>query len=45
LYCGKEDAKKFILSSYPGTNDQAENFEKNCATLGAIIYPTTEVEG
>jgi len=45
LYCGKDDAKQFILSNYPGTNEQAENFEKNCATLGAIIYPTTQVEG
>lgn len=27
LYCGKDDAKQFILSSYPGTNEQAEGFE------------------
>jgi len=33
------------LSSYPGTNEQAESFERNCTTLGAIIYPTTQVEG
>jgi len=40
LYCGKDGFDHFILSSYPGTNDQAEFFEKNCTSLSAIIYPT-----
>lgn len=40
LYCGKDGLNKFILSSYPGTNDQAEFFEKNCTSLSAIVYPT-----
>jgi adenylate kinase family enzyme len=37
IYSGT-GADKFILSSFPDIIEQAKEFEKNCATISAIIY-------
>jgi adenylate kinase family enzyme len=40
IYCGQPKLNKFILSNFPEVIDQAEEFEKNCAQIAAVIYPT-----
>ena len=37
IYSGV-DRSKFILTGFPDTNDQAQEFESSCAKLTAIIY-------
>ena len=39
IYCGQPDLNKFILSNFPDVIEQAEEFEKNCSEIAAIIYP------
>lgn len=40
IYCGQEGINKFILTNFPDNIEQVEVFEKNCASIAAIIYPT-----
>jgi len=40
IYCGQPKQNKFILSNFPDTIDHAKEFEKNCANITAMIYPT-----
>ena len=40
IYSG-DGRTKFILSGFPDIIDQATEFEKNCASISAIIYATT----
>ena len=44
IYSGTMDPRNcsFILSSFPDIIEQAKEFEKNCATIKAIIYATTD---
>jgi adenylate kinase family enzyme len=37
IYSGDRN-KKYLLNSFPDIIDQAKEFEKNCATITAIIY-------
>jgi hypothetical protein len=40
IYSG-DDRKRFILSSFPDIIEQAKEFERSCAEISAIIYPTS----
>ena len=40
IYSKKNGNNFFILSSFPDIIEQAKEFEKNCATINAIIYAT-----
>ena len=40
IYCGTPKYNKFILSNFPEIIEQAKEFEKNCAKIAAMIYPT-----
>jgi hypothetical protein len=40
IYCGQPDLNKYILSNFPDVIDQAEEFERSCCEISAIIYPT-----
>ena len=40
IYSGQKTVNKFILSNFPEQIDQANEFEKNCSKIAAIIYPT-----
>lgn len=41
IYSGQESLNKFILSEFPHEIEQAAIFEKQCAKIAAIIYPTS----
>lgn len=38
IYNGQPKSNKFILSSFPDVIEQADEFEKNCCRIKAIIY-------
>jgi hypothetical protein len=40
IYSGDTN-NKYILSSFPDIIEQAKEFEKNCATINAIIYASS----
>lgn len=40
IYSGDSN-DKYILSSFPDIIEQAKEFEKNCATINAIIYASS----
>ena len=40
IYSG-DGRTKFILTGFPEIIEQAQEFEKNCANIAAIIYATT----
>jgi len=40
IYCGQENLNKYILTNFPEYIDQAKEFEKNCAKIAALIYPS-----
>lgn len=40
IYCGQPHLNKFVLSNFPEVTEQAEEFEKNCCSISAIIYPS-----
>ena len=42
IYSGLPNQKKFILSAFPDIIEQAQEFEKSCATITAIIYATSD---
>jgi adenylate kinase family enzyme len=42
IYCGQPSQTRFILSSFPDIIDQAQEFEKNCSKIAAMIYPTSQ---
>lgn len=42
IYSGQPGSKKFILSNFPDIIEQAQEFEKNCAAITAIIYTTSD---
>lgn len=41
IYSGQESQNKFILSNFPDIIEQAREFEKNCANIAAMIYPSS----
>lgn len=43
IYSGSTN-NKFILSSFPDIIEQAKEFEKNCATIDAIIYASNSAD-
>lgn len=40
IYSG-DGRNKFILTGFPEIIEQAQEFEKGCASIAAIIYATT----
>lgn len=34
-------ASRFLLSGFPDIIEQAQEFEKNCARLAAVLFPAT----
>ena len=40
IYSGQPKLNKFILTNFPDYIDQAREFERNCAKLAALIYPS-----
>lgn len=40
IYCGQPKLDKFILSNFPDFIDQAKEFERSCAKIAALIYPS-----
>ena len=41
IYCGQEKLNKYILSNFPEMIEQANEFERNCSKITAMIYPTS----
>lgn len=41
IYSGQESQNKFILSNFPDIIEQAREFERNCANIAAMIYPSS----
>ena len=42
IYGGRKNQSKFILTSFPDSIDQVNEFEKNCAKIQTVIYSTDE---
>jgi len=41
IYSGQESQNKFILSNFPDIIEQAKEFERSCAKIAAMIYPSS----
>lgn len=41
IYCGQPNLCKFILVNFPDIIEQADAFEKGCARISAMIYPSS----
>lgn len=41
IYCGQDKLNKYILTNFPEMIEQANEFERNCSKIAAMIYPAS----
>jgi len=42
VYSGNKREQKYVLTNYPGSTDEALDFERGCAHFSAVIYACQE---